>query len=234
MAEMRTIRELHNLAAGRPVFVVGTGPSVANFDWGRLKGQFAIALNDAIAFPFVPDVHLYNDCASANPLQWRYVRLAYDPKTKIVMQKTGHDYFRINEWKFLDQIYTYRQRGPDVDAGELWVDHTVSTAGLQLALWLGASAIYLMGCDGFRVGFSEYAFGVKDANDERTPVLTRSMDAYDHDRVKQWLEATGGGLPPDGIWNCSPHSIIETWPQKAIEEALAAEPDATLQAPPLA
>ena len=220
MAEMRTIRELHNLAAGRPVFVVGTGPSVANFDWGRLKGQFAIALNDAIAFPFVPDCFLFNDCQGDHPLQFVYVSMSFAPTTKIICQETGWKFFSLNQrWKYLDQTYTYHQRGPDVEPGQLWVNQTVSTAAIQLAIWMGASAIYLLGIDGYRQGIAEYAFGVKSPDDERTTILRRTQDDSDYERMKRWIDATGI-MPAGGIINLSKHSIIRTWAKRSAEEVL--------------
>lgn len=225
---MRTIVELFGIAKGLDVFILGTGPSMAGFDWGRLKGRFTIALNYALTqFPIVPDIHLFNDCNGDHPLQFDYLRHPYDERTRIVCQKTGWEYFAINKAPFADRVFTYFNRGPDCDMGqELACTHTVSAPAIMLAWKLGARSINLLGCDGYRVGCAEHAYEGVNPEAERQEMLERSMDSYEHSQVRKWLEICAVGLPDGGVWNLSPHSVLVVWPKRTLEVALAVEPAA--------
>jgi hypothetical protein len=215
---MHWIAELQGIATGAEVFVLGTGPSLTGFDWSRLDGRVTIAINAAVHFR-TPTVHIVNDTVGE---LWKYLKFPYQPETRLVVQHNGAatsglNFLLANHFPFMEQVYCYRLRGPDSETNELFVDHTTSTAAIQLALVMGAHAVYLMGCDGYRKGFAEYAAQVRETDTEETVMLARTQDDRDHRRLREWMEKTER-LPPGGIVNLSERSVIEIWPRRPLAE----------------
>jgi len=228
MIERQTIRKLFGSAADREVVIIGTGPSVWGFDWAQLDPYYTIALNDAIYY-LTPDIHLWHDNLLFNRIDKdgrSYIRHPYQPKTLIVCRDLACKWLASRlDWKFKDRVYVYKQHGPDSDVNgdQMWVDHSVSTAGIMLAKKLGARKVFLLGLDGFRVNGAEYAHELQPGKEEgeQETMLKRTRDSQDHDKVAHWLAIMAGPFP-GGIINCSPHSIITTWPRMTWEAATRA------------
>lgn len=150
------------------VYVVGSGTSLAGFDFGRLDGRVTVALNDAANAPgFTPTYHLWADAQ----LYLRYIRRR-DATTAVVPNDTS--WLLMGEYGGGVVTYTHVRRYerrkaaacdprwpdplgrlviPPIGVGEktdeLVCNHTIATTGIMLAWKLGARRIFLLGVDAF-------------------------------------------------------------------------------------
>ena len=222
-----SISGLWGAHAGETVCVVGTGTSLAGFDYSRLSGRITIALNDAVR-AFVPTYHLFSDPL----LHQRYVGHEYSPETIIVSQNSECHALRLAEFGRMRQVMMFVRSGDDPErTGEdddlLYVAHTVATGGIHMAWKLGAATIILLGVDGFKRAGMYYADGrptgdggeyeTTDGGDGRL-VETRHRDW--NDELNQLGRYLAGRRRVPVIWNCSTESTIDAWPRIPLEEAL--------------
>jgi len=233
---MRTIKDLVGAHAGRNVFVLGTGPSLRDFDYRRLQFQVTIAINDAI-FAWPATYHIFHDEIAARyatdmlvwrdpahwkgramlrPAEWRYPQNTR-PVCRACQGRALTQVTDINEGR----IHTYTERGyppaGDRESDVLWVDSTTVTAAIMLAWKMGAERIFLLGVDACNLGTARYAAQVVE---EGATVSARYPD-YDADmrRLRAWWEAAGDPVV-DSVINLSPISQLRTWTRRDIEEVL--------------
>ena len=139
---------LWNTHTGFDAFVVGTGTSLAGFDFTRLHGRkntILIGLNDAIkAKGFVPDYSIFCDVN----IWKRYNRMKIHPKTKILCQKRARDNFiRDGGFKYKDQVWHFDHASQAIACqrhnDDLFVARTVATGGIMLAYKMGCRRVFL-------------------------------------------------------------------------------------------
>jgi hypothetical protein len=216
---MKTITELIGTCQDEDIYVVGMGTSLRGFDFKRLNNQIVITLNNA-CFHITPMYLLFNDI----DIWTRYVNMALPPSTKVVCRKKPAFWLKgAAHCSFKDQIYTYHQRGPDVDPGndELWCASTVATAGLQLAWKLGASRIILLGVDCYIYPGAQY-FTDLPSQESRRSEQREIAWALELQHLARWWEFNALG-PPGGVINCSMSSLLEDFPKQPIDELLPLE-----------
>lgn len=231
---MKDITELFGSCNQEEIFIVGTGPSLARFDYSRLNQKITIALNDAV-FQFNPTYHLFSDVdiqmrycdkeafwqqpkiwtdhKCSRPRDW-----SYHPATTIVVQDSVGEWL-LNAPKEVFRssqkacVHVFRKRGPDValEAAELWCRNTVAATGLQLAWKLGAGQVYLLGIDGYSQGGCEYCYESPDRFAEIEFMRKRANDALDFDEVIKNCIAFGGKVP--SVINLNPESLIGCFPR---------------------
>ena len=145
------ISQLHNFAAGSPVFVVGTGPSLRVFPFLTeflSHGRLVIGLNQAYRHcnpQFMLTVHpeLY--------LEWRKLRAeGNSADTKWIIKKKPP----MENLSFDDPVHYVFNTSPDLrtvadrpDPDVLYIGEGVQCTAIDLAARMGAGAVILIGCD---------------------------------------------------------------------------------------
>lgn len=220
---------------GADVFVVGTGTSLAGFDFTRLAGRVTIALNDAIrAQGLDPAYHLFHD----HGLWVRYHKLTLHPRTWVVCGPTTRkQLIKDSKCSFKDRILWYVSNGaPTVERldNQLYIDRTIATAGIHMAWKLGARRIFLLGVDGYRQPDGAYYWdGQAKPVEQRRERRLKDSKLFVQDRHDDWAENMrrlrrffdDGELypfrwPGPGVYNLSPLSTIDAWEKRTVEEAL--------------
>lgn len=257
-----TIERIAGRHAGGDVFVCGTGTSMSGFDWPRLNACTCIALNDAIhARGFKPTYHLFVDAG----LYARYIK-AYPLTTAVVPAESVYllegaygavaTFTHVRRYERV-KAATCDPRWPDPqgrlvlpgadvreDSDELFCNHTVATAGVQLAWRLGARRIFLLGCDAYtreQVGGGNYFDGRRSVEPHDRPVAmgdgryrTSAHIWWDMEmwRVREWFAARDrylGPWPDAGVYNCSAASTLTAWDKVELEDAIDAQGGLTWQ-----
>lgn len=128
---------------GSPCFIVGGGPSLKGFEFGRLKGRLSIAVNRA--FEVVPSAAIL---FSMDSLYYRWA--LQHPETsfsrfrglKVWLDTYGFPY---------EGVHLVKSAGPEGLSGSLenglYHGNNSGYAALNLAVCLGANPIYLLGFD---------------------------------------------------------------------------------------
>lgn len=224
---------------GEDAFVIGTGTSLAGFQFGRLAGRLTIALNDALLCPGLdPAYHIFHD----HGLWVRYVHVQPHPRTWFVMQKHGREQFLKNDrCLFKARIVEYAHAGSPREVeptdGLLYTDRTIATAGIQLAWKLGAQRIFLLGVDGYKIrrqdGSESYYWDGRPKGAEKRKER-QAGGVVIQDRHDKWIENMRDlrrafdvrrvypcKWPGPGVYNLSAKSTIDAWPKVPVEEVLA-------------
>lgn len=217
--------------AGEDAFVVGSGTSLASFDFRRLAGRFTIALNDAGVAPGLePAYHIWHD----TQLWQRYRDVDTAPRTVAVCSEASRRC--LVDWprcRFKDRILWFDQSPVaevEFSTPQLYVSRTIATAAIQLAWKLGAARVFLLGVDGYRLkGGAYYWTGAPKPGDmePRPPHRTREREVDGrvvHDRHDAWrdemrklrkffdrLRLFTGKWPAPGVYNLSRLSTIDVW-----------------------
>ena len=119
--------------AEEDAFVVGTGTSLAGFDFTHLAGRLTIALNDALLCPGLdPAYHLFHD----HGLWVRYVSAQPHPRTWHVVSKHAREQFMLSDkCTFKARVLEFAHAGSprEVDQADasLYVDRTIATSGTE-------------------------------------------------------------------------------------------------------
>ena len=230
--------QLWGRQAEEDAFVVGTGTSLAGFDFTRLAGRLTIALNDALLCPGLdPAYHLFHD----HGLWVRYVHVQPHPRTWFVVQRHAREQFEKNDkCVFKARIVQYAHAGSPREVqqadGTLYTDRTVATAGIQLAWKLGARRIFLLGVDGYKIrrkdgSESYYWDGKPKGNDKRKERQAGELVIQDrHDKWKENMRDLRRAFdakkvlpckwPGPGVYNLSEKSQIDGWPKVPIGEVI--------------
>lgn len=250
------INQLFGRHEGANIIVVGSGSSMMGFDYSRLNPFVTIALNDSVKAPgFVPryhlfsDGHLYEGHAKRNP-SGGYQKWLYSPLTKVICPKNQRQCFVNDRGADWGQAYQFDPTGSPnaIKPGDdgLFVNRTVATGAIMLAWKLGASRIWLMGIDGYKMNVPDDTGGRKDLyyfdGTSKPPEKRKTVHKKAHggdavmvvqDRHDFWRKqmeelkayfkkhqkAYPGPFPGAGIYNLSALSTIEAW--QKVESHLA-------------
>ena len=189
---------------GETVYLIGGGPSLAKFEWNRLKNKKTIAINKAIQF-----------YPNADALYWTDGRV--------------YTWFREDIDSFKGLKYTIRANGKeDITSlkrgkkfGIEWAKDTIAhgnnsgCAAINLAIHLGAKRIILLGYDmgnngtvsHFHDGYPVNATGANIYKNQFMPAF---------DAIAE--EIKGKGIQ---IFNACPTSKLNSFKKITIEEGLA-------------
>jgi hypothetical protein len=220
------------------IFVVGTGTSLHDFNWDKLKEKITVGLNDAVKF--VPELtyHFFSD---RNLFKQRYAKHEISENTIVVCQQDVVTK-RENCHKFcdhLDQMRIFSRIPNPTNAKKedsfLFVNSTVATGGVMMAYKLGAKRIYIMGIDAYCYKDKYYADGQNHRNKGGDKRSHKKMDdgRIVQDRHKNWNKQMGqlkewlisnefplGTWPEPGVYNLSEKSEISVWEKVDINKVL--------------
>lgn len=150
---------IKNRYQGRRGFVIGNGPSLRMADLERLKNEITIASNRIyLAFPHVswrPSLYTV-----ADPLLWEKIKLEIPDEIGTIhipsyIDPAGVPAERVQTWRplsaaglsrELDTAFSGIEFSTDACSG-MFGSWTVTYENLQLAVHLGLSPIYIIGCD---------------------------------------------------------------------------------------
>lgn len=234
----QSVRDLLWKHEYRDVYVVGSGTSLADFDFRKLDGRVTIALNGAMLAPrFVPTYHLFADEWQAEKCEhaWTAVTTVVVPQSSahLVGGKAG----AVATWtpvsREIEQVgdqWVWPSVAVDVDSDELYCHFTISIAGIELAYKLGAHRVFLLGLDGYTTPSAAYFDGTKDrfpvdfkgahdVGDGRIVAQKHMTWLYEHGKLREWFAELGyvGPNQTCGVWNCSERSTLTAWPKISVE-----------------
>lgn len=229
---------------GRPMAVIGSGWSLAGFDFSRIAHIPRMVLNDAIEAVPDGDLHVWGD----GKLVARYAGRKYSEKTRLVIQSSS--LVRFTRERNAAGVFpsaqelvaaTYEASGGRHEVENhpefLLKGYTVATAGIHLAARLGATPIILLGCDACapaKPGTGYYWDGRPSTHEARRVerlrapngeiVLREDRHAEFSKSMEELRRMLRVAMPSHCrivVWNASPVSLIEAWPRRTIEECLA-------------
>lgn len=238
--EANNIRAHWGRYPGSDIFVVGTGTSLAGFDFSILRGRLTIGLNDAVKIPGLnPTYHMVTDIG----IWKRYVDMDYPKETTFVGQKRTRKFLIDNDrCKFKEQVYHFnhvaKARAMDATGDDLYVARTVATGGICLAWKLGAKRIFLLGVDGYKYANAYYHDGATKGKEKRKENYLSDGKRIVQDRHVNWQKNMDelreyftarklyqGPWPESGVYNCSIKSTISAWPKMRARDILRQQKD---------
>jgi len=227
-----------------PMVVVGSGWSLAGFDFARIAHLPRLVLNDAIGAVPDAELHVWGD----GKLVARYAARTYSPKTRLVIQESSLQRFTrernaagVSPTAGELVAATYQASGSpsevEKDPEFLLKGYTVATAGIHLAARLGARPIILLGCDACAPAKPDAGYywdGRPSIHEARRVERLRAPNgemvlredrhcefAKSMDELRKMLRVAMPRHCDSVVWNASPVSLIEAWQRRTIEECLA-------------
>ena len=236
--DARSIREFCSSHAGDDAFIVGTGTSLAGFDYARLRGRLTIALNDAVLTDgFDPTFHIFSDVG----IWKRYRDYQLSPTTSVVCQTNARkNFLAYKKCAFKDRIFLFSNatnpNACEPADGNLYVSRTVATGAIMLAWKLGARRVFLLGVDGYRTDKAYYHDGRTKGREKRKE---RRIDGgrIVQDRHDCWVQNMrelrrqfdrrkiyGESWPGSNVYNLSLKSTIDSWEKRSVDDVLGESP----------
>lgn len=143
------IQKLYSRAAGREVYIVGTGPSLRTFPLDFLRGKITIGLNQAWRhFPVNYSLTVHPELVLEYLKEKKVPRTLWVLKRKAPMQDIGFDDKRHIVFRTSEDLAVLRKRPKDT----LYLGRGIQCTALDLAARMGASAAILVGVDGGPLG----------------------------------------------------------------------------------
>jgi uncharacterized Rossmann fold enzyme len=203
------LAKVNGMLAGKRVFVIGSGPSLKDFDLSRLNGEETIAVNHTIEHYRDCKYHLFGD-----PRVYDYVKDIYKDFKGMIFASHHANLEEIERKDSRMVVFAKNwNRVTDCIEDGLYSDFNSGMEAVNLALVMGAKEIYLMGID-FCANEGEYYFyGRPKWFTQATEKVDKLLDS----RVKFWDKfAAYRGR----IFNCSKISRVKQFEYRDIEEVL--------------
>lgn len=211
------LSEWHNIHRGERAFILGSGPSLLTQQGllPSLRGETTFGCSKLFnwgALPFIPTYQVMTEgehARNAAQYKWRGVRASF---------MVWHDPIKEDGWVWVPKapmgqyLIYHGTKGLGDEFEPLTMPRTSPLMAAQIALWMGITCIYLLGCDLTPVG------DVYDVTRFRN-VSKSDVLAEPYRRVAQDMAEHGRTL-----WDCTPdgylsrHGIV---PAKTLEEVLA-------------
>jgi len=135
------------------MFVVCNGPSLNSVDTDKLTSEITIGCNNIIKHPsFLPKYYCIED-----PVLFRKIhdKIPYDKMTCFVAADLNPQFgHKVNfvRWHYYDND---KPEFSDDCSREIFFGFTVTYMMLQIAAWMGADPVYIIGMDGVKPGQSD-------------------------------------------------------------------------------
>ena len=163
---MNSLGQLKDIGTGRRIFLIGNGPSLADMDMDRLKGETTIAMNRIPMLyhrttwrptyyffcssnccdprwgnEWSKSIHEACECEETTPFVWSQFREAIEARAGKLHRRT--QFFRAITERGAGNIHSF---STDANA-TLDKSGTSMNVALQLAYYMGFDKTYLIGCD---------------------------------------------------------------------------------------
>lgn len=239
-------RELKNKFAGKRCFVIATGPSIKNQDLKNLSRELCISVSNFFLHPdfhiIKPEFHLFvpSHLPLTNELFVAWMKDAekhFSEGQKVFISITDkHIVDKFNLLKQQNIYYYYVEQKPPNSKKEIDISikipaiKTSPQIAMNIALYLGAQEIYLLGCDHdwiLHVNDTRHFYDEKESRlsqlnyNEWTikDMQERFRSYYDlwerYKELKRYAEKR-----KVKIYNCSPTSLLDVYPRKKFEDIL--------------
>ncbi|BFT62220.1 6-hydroxymethylpterin diphosphokinase MptE-like protein [Pseudomonas moorei] len=149
----KSIRSLKNKEYGRRAFILANGPSIKEENLSLLKGELVIGMNASTLLEeehnFSSDYYVVSDTRFiTHPEKKRFATNLLSPNTVRVLREELKEY---DEPSLQDRTYYLKALKRDGFSENLaagfFFGCTTTMLAIQLAYYLGAAEVYLLGCD---------------------------------------------------------------------------------------
>ena len=199
---MQQISEFKNLHLGKKLFILSSGPSLAELDLSLLKNKIAMGLNRSTLIYPTP-----------------YYQCVFDYRLFDLYQE---------DYKKVRQLFTLEGRplglplkllggegfSFDLEKG-IYSGYTISYFALQAAVYMGFKKIFFLGLDLKHEGPKTHFFGQdpQTVNHEKTefPKMIKMLNYSTEIMASTDVE----------VYNCSPISTLECFPKITYQKALS-------------
>jgi hypothetical protein len=199
---MNKIADFKNIHEGKRVFILASGPSLAEVDLTRLSRRLVIGLNrSALLFP---ETHYH--CTMDQRLFDEHPDVLR--QTRFLFTLTGRP------WGIPLKLLGSEGFSWDLEQG-IYSGYTVSYYALQLAVYMGFKEIYYVGLDLCHDGAKTHFFG--------SDFHSRNHEDTEFPRMKKMLRY-GARILADSdirVYNCSPVTELDCFEFLSYEAALA-------------
>ena len=199
---MEKISGYKNLHSGKNIFILSSGPSLADLDLSLLKNKIVMGLNRSTQIYPTPYYQCVFDYRLFDlfPESYRNVRQLFtlqDRPFGLPLKLLGGDGF-----------------SQDLEEG-IYSGYTISYFALQVVAYMGFKNIFYLGLDLKHEGPKTHFFG----QDQQT----LNHEQTEFPRMIKMLNYGAEVLTSTDInvYNCSPESTLECFPKISYEEALA-------------
>lgn len=237
---------LQNSHAGKPVFVIANGPSLASFDVLSLANQTTITLNRSVSAEFyeslAPNFHIFVDPKIVNG-QWPIALLdevlEKSPRTRILLNADWYSHPLLERFRYHESFFWMASRPISLlgkpklvsDMSKLFTSYYVAEHAISLGIYLGASQIACLGYEGNGIARlllnQDSHFDGKDPDFQNlTPEIAAS--AMNHNsRYLREVSALARAMRQEGhkVYNLTPEGIMTMFERQTLEDFLASGGD---------
>jgi len=202
LPERKTLVYYRNRLRSRRLFIVASGPSLADVDAARLDGELVMTINDALLkFPRAQ----YAAIMDARKLHELHLELL---DVQGLFTLAGNSYG--TEVKLLGT----EGFSEDLEQG-VYSGYTTAYFALQIAVYMGVREIYYLGLDLGNTEKQSHFFGSRSLQDRDRPEVYAKM--------RQSFEGVAERLKEMGVavYNCSRVSTLSCFPHRALDDVLA-------------
>lgn len=196
------VADFKDLHRGKRLFILASGPSLADEDLSRLRHRLVMGLNrSCLVYPdthyhCVMDQRLFDEFGS-ELRRTRYLFTLPDRPFGIPLALLGGEGF-----------------SGDLEKG-IYSGYTISYFALQVAMYMGFSQIFYVGLDlkhkAGNTHFFGHDFRSKDHESTEFPKMRRMLEAGCEEARRRGVE----------VYNCSPTTTIEAMPKMSFAQAVA-------------
>ena len=226
-----TLKKFKNAHSGDRCFIVATGPSLTNDDLKKIENEYSISVNSIVNMlsktTFLPTYYMIQDKnvfkkvlsqINASNLKTVFFGLGDSHGAKVNLTKKDAkklkkhpEFFNLNTSYHYYEI-AYKQKKAkftftDDFSKECFDGCTVAYSAIQLAVFMGFSRIYLLGCD--------CTFG--GHFDEKSDLSTIAKPIYfeAYKKAKEYAD-----FHNIKIINCTRGGMLEVFERQSLEEVL--------------
>lgn len=198
---MNPISNYKNLHEGKNLFILASGPSLAQQDLSLLKNKIVMGLNRSILVYPEP----YYQCV----FDHRLFDLYADPLKKVRQLFTLED----RPWGLPLKLLGGEGYSENLEEG-IYSGYTISYFALQIAVYMGFKNIFYLGLDLKHDGANTHFFG-QDPQ-------TKNHEQTEFPRMLKTLEHGASIVASKNIkvFNCSPDSTLKAFPKMDFEKTL--------------
>jgi hypothetical protein len=217
---IKKIKQLKGLESGKDIYILANAPSVKEFNLSKLKDKVTIGMNAnpllEREFGFISDYYVVSDQRFLkHPIKRKMAIEMLHPSTKRVFKSALKDCDSGSEIE--NKTYYVRTIGKNGFSFDLrkgyYFGSTTTMLAIQLAFYLGAKNIYILGVDLKYNGINP-RFYIEDVVQEYDHAI--SVQIYNIRNAFLQLKKKGVGL-----FNCSKLSLIAPYiPYKNLKELL--------------
>jgi len=202
---IKKIKQLRGVESGKDIYILANAPSIKEFDLSKLKGEVTIGMNAnpllEKEFGFISNYYVVSDQRFLkHPIKRKMATEMLHPSTKRVFKSLLKDY----DDKLKNDTYYVQTIGKNGFSFDLkkgyYFGATTSMLAIQLASYLGAKNIYILGMDLKYSGINPRFYNevIPQEYDELTSIQIHNVRGA-------YLQLIDRGV---NLYNCSKNSLI--------------------------